>query len=201
VTISGPNGRELARKTLTGRLGIVGGLSSLGTTGIVQPFSTAAWRASVGQSIGVAAANGIREVLMSTGGRSERFGQQLLGLSDMALIEMGEFTGFALQRAVQHGMQTVHLCGMIGKYAKMAQGHLMTHVAGNQVDPRFLAEIAVSCGAAAGLRDQLATANTARHVPELVQSSGIPGFFDTIAAEAARAAGVSSRGLLACSAT
>ena len=180
VTISIPQGRELALKTLNGRLGIVGGLSILGTTGIVQPFSTAAWRASVGQSIDVAAANGIREVLMSTGGRSERFGQQLLGLSDMALIEMGEFTGFALQRAVHHGMQTVHLCGMIGKYAKMAQGHLMTHVAGNQVDPVFLAAVATDAGASPDLAAAISRANTARHVQELTIAAGFPQLFNEI---------------------
>ncbi len=180
VTISVPKGRELALKTLNGRLGIVGGLSILGTTGIVQPFSTAAWRASVGQSIDVAAANGIREVLMSTGGRSERFGQDLLGLSDMALIEMGEFTGFALQRAAQHGMQTVHLCGMIGKYAKMAQGHLMTHVAGNQVDPAFLAAVATEAGASPGLAAAMSQANTARHVQELTIAAGFPQLFTAI---------------------
>lgn len=180
VTISVPQGRELALKTLNGRLGIVGGLSILGTTGIVQPFSTAAWRASVGQSIDVAAANGIREVLMSTGGRSERFGQDLLGLSDMALIEMGEFTGFALQRAVQHHMQTVHLCGMIGKYAKMAQGHLMTHVAGNRVDPVFLAAVATGVGASPSLTAAISQANTARHVQELTIAAGFPQLFTAI---------------------
>lgn len=180
VTISIPNGRALALKTLNGRLGIVGGLSILGTTGIVQPFSTAAWRASVGQSIDVAATNGIREVLMSTGGRSERFGQDLLGLSDMALIEMGEFTGFALQRAVQHGIQTVHLCGMIGKYAKMAQGHLMTHVAGNQVNPVFLAAVATAAGASPGLAAEISQANTARHVQELTIAANFPQLFIAI---------------------
>lgn len=185
VTISIPAGRELAKKTLNGRLGIVGGLSVLGTTGIVQPFSTAAWRASVGQSIEVAAANGLREVLMSTGGRSERFGQQLFGLPEMALIEMGEFTGFALQRAVQQGIHTVHLCGMIGKYAKIAQGHLMTHVAGNQVDPAFLAAIAAEAGAPAHLIHAVRDANTARHVQELALASGFPALFDAICARVA----------------
>lgn len=180
VTISIPGGRELAKKTLNPRLGIVGGLSILGTTGIVRPYSTAAWRASVGQSIDVAAANGIAEVLMSTGGRSERYGQMLLGLEEMALIEMGEFTGYALRRAAARGIQTVHLCGMIGKFAKIAQGHLMTHVAGNQVDTAFLAKIAEDEGAPDVLVETIRAANTARHVQELAVAHGLTRLFPAI---------------------
>jgi len=180
VTVSIPNGRELAKKTLNGRLGIVDGLSVLGTTGIVRPYSTAAWRASVGQSIDVAAANGITEVLMSTGGRSERYGQALTGLTDMALIEMGEFTGYALRRAVQRGMRTVHVCGMIGKYAKIAHGHFMTHVAGNQVDPHFIAEIAAEAGAPPALVAHIRLANTARHTQELAIEHRFPQLFAAV---------------------
>ncbi|MCL4544898.1 MAG: cobalt-precorrin-5B (C(1))-methyltransferase [Chloroflexi bacterium] len=180
VTIFIPKGNELAKRTLNNRLGITGGLSILGTTGIVQPFSTAAWRASVAQSLDVAAANGLTEILLSTGGRSEHFGQQLLSLPDMALIEMGEFTGFALRHAVDRGISRAHLCGMIGKYAKIAQGHLMTHVAGNQVDVSFLAAIAGASGAPASLVSAICKANTARHVQELIVEAGLPQFFQIL---------------------
>ena len=187
VEIGVPKGEELAKRTLNARLGILGGISILGTTGIVKPFSTAAYRASVGQGIDVAVANGLREIVLSTGSRSERFAQRVLELPEIAYVEMGEFTGFALKRCVQRGVASVHLSGMIGKLSKIAQGYLMTHVAGNQVDPRFLAEIAEGCGAPTDLRDRLAAANTARHVQELVQSSHLRGFFDAVANRAARA--------------
>ncbi|MDP8922236.1 MAG: cobalt-precorrin-5B (C(1))-methyltransferase, partial [Chloroflexota bacterium] len=147
VEVSIPNGEALAKRTLNGRLGIVGGLSILGTTGIVQPYSTAAWRASVGQAIDVAAASGQRHVVLSTGGRSEQFAQRLYGLPEAAFVEMGEFTGYAVQRCARHGIQAVTLAGMIGKMSKIALGHFMTHVAGNQVDMVFLAELAREVGA------------------------------------------------------
>ena len=191
VEISVPHGEALAQRTLNARLGIVGGISILGTTGIVKPWSTAAWRASVLQGIDVAAANGVRHLVLSTGGRSEAFAQGLyLALPEMAFVEMGEFTGHALKRAVARGMQTATLAGMIGKLSKIAQGHFMTHVAGNQVDPGFLAELAAASGADAALVAAIATANTARHVQELAQAGHCPGLFHrvvTLVSERARA--------------
>ena len=183
IETSIPGGEELAQRTLNPRLGIVGGLSILGTTGIVRPFSTAAWRASVGQAVDVAAANGIDTVVLSTGGRSERYAQELLRLPEMAYVEMGEFTGYALQRAHRNGMKRAVVVGMVGKFAKMAQGHLMTHVAGNQVDPVFLSEVAAECGADAATIEEIRVANTARHVQELILDRGVDGFFDRLAAD------------------
>jgi cobalt-precorrin-5B (C1)-methyltransferase len=185
VEISVPHGEELAKRTLNGRLGILGGISILGTTGIVRPYSTAAWRASVEQAIDVAAANGQREIAITTGGRSERFAQGLLGLPDVAMVEMGEFTGHALKRAVRRGIERVYVCGMIGKLSKIAQGHLMTHVAGNQVDPRYLATLAARAGASGEVRDKMAGANTARAAQEIAFAARLPAFFDIVAAEAA----------------
>ena len=185
VEISVPRGEELAKRTLNARLGILGGISILGTTGIVRPYSTAAWRASVEQGIDVAAANGQRVIAITTGGRSERFAQQLLGLPDIALVEMGEFTGHALKRAVRHDMVHVYICGMIGKLSKIAQGHLMTHVAGNQVDPPYLASLAAACGATSQVQAAMASAHTAREIQEIAQATRLPSFFDLVAAQAA----------------
>ena len=181
VEISVPNGEELAKRTLNGRLGIVGGLSILGTTGIVRPFSTAAWRASVLQAIDVAAANGLRQIVLSTGGRSERYAQVLLPeLPELAFVEMGEFTGQALRRCVARGVERVTLVGMIGKFSKLAQGHMMTHVAGNQVDVAFLAKLAHEAGGDEALVAEIAGANTARHTQELAQAAGCPAFFQVV---------------------
>ncbi len=181
VEISVPRGGDMAKKTLNGRLGIVGGISILGTTGIVRPYSTSSWRASVEQAIDVAAANGVREVVLSTGGRSEKFSRKLFPhLPDLAFVEMGEFTGHALKRCALRGIERATLAGMIGKLSKIAQGHFMTHVAGNQVDPNFLASLALEAGATPELADGIRNANTARHVQEMAQPAGLPGLFELI---------------------
>jgi cobalt-precorrin-5B (C1)-methyltransferase len=177
VEVSIPNGEQLAKKTLNGRLGIVGGLSILGTTGIVIPYSTAAWRASVEQAIDVAAANGQRQVVLSTGGRSEQFAQRIIDLPEVAFVEMGEFTGHALKRCVQRGVRTASLAGMIGKMSKIALGHFMTHVAGNQVDLMFLADVARECGASRAVEQEIRGANTARHFQEIALRGGLHAVF------------------------
>jgi len=197
VEISVPRGEELATKTLNARLGIIGGISILGTTGIVRPFSTAAYRASVGQGIDVAAANGQSQVVLSTGGRSERFAQHLLSLPEVCFVEMGEFTGFALKRAVQRKLRCVYLAGMIGKFSKIARGHFMTHVAGNQVEPAYLADLARQSGADEELYRQMAAANTARHAQELAQAHGLTGFFERVALETAQGCRAHVGGVLA----
>jgi cobalt-precorrin-5B (C1)-methyltransferase len=181
VEVAMPRGEELAKRTLNGRLGIVGGLSILGTSGLVIPYSTAAWRASVEQAVDVAAANGITHIVLSTGSRSEKFAQALLLLPDLAFVEMGEFTGQALKRCARRGVQRVTLAGMVGKMSKIAQGHMMTHVAGNQVDLDFLATVASRCGAGLGLQDQIRAANTARHFQEIALGSGLRGVFEHLA--------------------
>jgi len=183
IEISVPGGEIMARKTLNGRLGIVGGISILGTSGIVRPYSTASWRASVEQAVDVAAANGVRHVVLSTGGRSEKFSQALFPeLPELAFVEMGEFTGRALKRCAVGGIVRATLAGMIGKLSKIAQGHFMTHVAGNQVDPAFLAEVALAAGASTELAQQVRGANSARHVQEMIEPAGLPAFFERICA-------------------
>lgn len=183
VEISVPRGAELARRTLNPRLGILGGISILGTTGIVQPWSTAAWRASVEQAIDVAAANGQRHVVLTTGGRSEKFAMALLPLPELAFVEMGIFTGVALRRCIARGIERATLGGMVGKFAKLAQGHFQTHVAGNQVDPPFLAELAGRAGASSAVQEAIRAANTARHVQEIIQEVGLTGFFQVLTDE------------------
>jgi cobalt-precorrin-5B (C1)-methyltransferase len=185
VTVSVEGGERLARRTLNGRLGIVGGLSILGTTGVVRPYSTASWRASVLQAVDVAAAAGAAEIVASTGGRSEAYAVALRpDLPAVAFVEMGEFTGALLARAREHDLARVTLAGMVGKLSKIARGHLMTHVAGNQVDLRHLAGVARRAGAGPGLAAQIERANSARHVQELVLAAGVRGFFDLLAAGA-----------------
>jgi cobalt-precorrin-5B (C1)-methyltransferase len=191
VTISVPGGEAIALKTLNARIGVLGGISILGTTGIVRPMSTASWRASVVQSIDVAAANSLRHIILTTGGRSERFSEQLYpDLPEMAFVQMGIFTGDSLKRAVDRGVNLVTIGGMIGKIAKLATGQMQTHVAGGGVDVAFLADLARDAGAPADLVDSIAKANTGRHVEALVDASGFDHFYRHVAdrtAEACRA--------------
>ncbi len=186
VTVAIPGGEELARKTLNARIGILGGLSILGTTGVVRPMSTASWRASVVQSIDVAAANSLRHLVLTTGGRSERFAEALYPeLPEMAFVQMGIFTGDSLKRAAERGVPTVTVCGMIGKIAKLAAGQMQTHVAGGAVDVAFLADLARDAGAPDGLVGAIAAANTARHVEELIDAAGFLDFYRHVAERAA----------------
>lgn len=173
VTISVPAGQELAQKTLNARLGIIGGISILGTTGKVFPYSTAAWRASVIQAVEVAAKNSTVKVVMATGGRSERFAMKLFPeLPPVAFVELSVFTGDALKTCVAHGVESAVFVGMIGKMVKTAQGHMTTHVAGNQVDFEFLSQVCRDVQASAELTEMVASANTGRHFLELCQEQG-----------------------------
>lgn len=181
VDISVPGGEEMAKKTENERLGIIGGISILGTTGIVVPFSTAAFKASIAQAIDVARAAGLKSVVLTTGSKSEQFAMKILGLSSEAYIQMGDFVGFATQQSAAKGMVRATLCGMPGKMSKIATGKMQTHVAGSKVDMSFLSSIAGECGAPAEALEEISKANTARHVEEIVAQRKIGGFWDLVA--------------------
>jgi cobalt-precorrin-5B (C1)-methyltransferase len=198
VEIWVPGGEKIAERTTNARLGIVGGISILGTTGIVVPFSTAAWRASVEMAIDVAAANGLEHVVLSTGTQSEEFARRLLPhLPDMAFVEAGIFFGPGLRRAAQRGIRRLTLAGMIGKLSKVAQGKMVTHVAGNQVDTDFLAGLALALGAPENLVEAVRRAASARHAQELIQAHGLAGYFDLLCQKVCEAAHVYVGGRLA----
>jgi cobalt-precorrin-5B (C1)-methyltransferase len=147
VTLSIPGGEELAAKTLNGRLGIVGGLSILGTTGIVIPYSCAAWLHSIHRGIDVARAVGISHIAAATGSTSEAAVQRLYGLPDMALIDMGDFVGGTLKYLRRHPVGRLTLAGGFGKLAKLAQGHLDLHSDKSRVDIATLARMLGDLGA------------------------------------------------------
>ena len=180
VEISVPGGEEIAKKTDNPRLGIVDGISILGTTGVVQPFSTAAWRASVNVSIDVAAANSLPHMVITTGTQSENFAKRWLGLEDMAYVNVGIFTGAALKRCAQRGIPRATLVGMIGKFSKIAQGYFVTHVAGNKVDPVFLASLAAERGASERAQAEMRDAASGRHFQEIALERGVMQVFDLV---------------------
>lgn len=180
VEISVPNGAELARKTLNPRLGIVGGISILGTTGIVVPYSTAAWEASVVQNIDVAVAQGCEHLIFTVGGRGEKFAQRLFALPDIAFVQIGDFFGKALRHAVGAGARKVTLATMIGKLAKFAAGNESVHSQQSAQDFVFLSTLAQQAGAAELLVGQVLSANTAQAVSELLSEGGIGAFPDVL---------------------
>ena len=205
VVISVPDGERMARKTTNARLGIIGGISILGTTGIVRPFSTASWRASVEQAISVLAAQGESTVVLCTGGRTEQGAMRLLpGLPEVCFVEVGDFTGAALRRAVEHGLARVVFVGMAGKLTKLAAGVLMTHYTRSKVSLTLLRDITLAAGGGQELAERVANANTARHAAELWDEAGLRAaagrelcdraarVIGRFCAEAARAAGPAS---------
>jgi cobalt-precorrin-5B (C1)-methyltransferase len=194
VTFSVPGGEAMAAETTNDRLGILGGISILGTTGIVRPFSTASYRASVVQQIDVAAAQGEDHVVLATGHRSEMLARSLLGELDMVcFVEVGDFTGIALRRAASKGIRKLHLVAMAGKLTKLAAGVMMTHFHRSDVDTNLLADIAGEAGASARLVAAASETMTARHFAEVAVDTGQIRPL-TIVCERARAACISHAG-------
>src|SRR5579883_1054094 len=178
VLITVPKGREIAPKTDNPRLGILGGISILGTSGIVVPYSTASFAASIRQSIEVTRAMGDDTVVLTTGGRSEDYSRKIISLPDHCFVQMGDFSGYTVQVCAKKGIKKAHVAGFIGKLAKMAMGVKQTHVKGSKVDMQFLSELAKKCGASQDVVDKIKSANTARHVFEISNENKIQGYFD-----------------------
>jgi cobalt-precorrin-5B (C1)-methyltransferase len=161
IEIAIPGGEALAAKTLNGRLGIVGGLSILGTTGIVVPYSCSAWIASIHQGIDVARAAGLTHIAGATGSTSEAAVQKLLDLPETALIDMGDFVGGMLKYVRSHRVPRVTIAGGVGKMTKLAQGLLDLHSRRGEVDLAMLAELAKGAGGSDALAERIMASNTA----------------------------------------
>ena len=174
LVISVPGGEKMARKTTNARLGVLGGISILGTTGIVRPFSTASWRASVEQAVSVIAAQGERTVVLCTGGRTEKAAIALLPqLTEVCFVEVGDFTGAAIRRALDARIQRICFVGMAGKLAKLAAGVLMTHYTRSKVDLGLLGDITMAAGGTPELAAEVVAANTGRHAYEIWEREGL----------------------------
>ncbi|RTZ64390.1 MAG: cobalt-precorrin-5B (C(1))-methyltransferase [Aquificaceae bacterium] len=160
VTISIKNGEKLALKTMNPRLGIVGGLSILGTTGIVRPFSCSAYIASIHQGIEVAHANNIQHIAACTGSSSEAMILTHYDLPEMALIEMGDFVGAVLKHLKKVPIARLSVVGGFGKISKLAAGHLDLHSRKSTIDLVFLASVAKEQGADNELQQRIKQSNT-----------------------------------------
>ncbi len=187
VEISIPGGEALAAKTLNARLGIVGGLSILGTTGIVVPYSCSAWIASIQSGIDVARAAGLRHIVGSTGRNSEAAAQKLYGLPDIALIDMGDFVGGMLKYLRRHPVPRVTIAGGVAKMTKLAQGLSDLHSQRGAVDFAALAKFATAAGGGEQLHRAILAANIAAHAFTLARAAGI-ALGDTVALAAQEAA-------------
>jgi cobalt-precorrin-5B (C1)-methyltransferase len=180
VEISVPDGEALAQKTLNGRLGIVGGLSILGTTGIVVPYSCSAWIHSIHRGIDVARAAGLTHVAGATGASSEAAAQKLYGLPEIALIDMGDFVGGMLKYLRRHPVPRVTIAGGVAKMTKLAQGLTDLHSKRGAVDLLVLAGFADAAGGSTKLHARILTANTAAEAYAHAQAEGI-GLGDKVA--------------------
>jgi cobalt-precorrin-5B (C1)-methyltransferase len=174
VEISVPGGDELAKRTMNGRLGILGGLSILGTTGIVIPYSCSAWIASIHEGIDVARATGLHHIAGATGSTSEAAVARYHGLTEDALIDMGDFAGGMLKYVRRHPVARVTIAGGFAKLAKLAQGYLDLHSGRSTLDLRALAALAGELGAPAELEGRIAAANTGLEAIELAAAAQIP---------------------------
>ena len=198
IELSVPGGQAMAAKTSNARLGIQGGISILGTTGIVRPFSTAAWRASVVQQVDVAAAQGQNHMVLSTGGRTDAAAQRLFPeLQPVCFVEVGDFTGIALRRARHHGMSQVTFVGMAGKITKLAAGILMTHYRRSKVDGDLMAEVARATGAPLAVVEAATATATARHFAEACVAAGAMAPLEELCRRAATACALHAPGLAA----
>jgi cobalt-precorrin-5B (C1)-methyltransferase len=197
VAVGVENGEAIALKTMNPKLGIFGGLSILGTTGIVRPFSCAAWIASIHQGIDVATVNGLKHIAATTGNTSEQaikakypeetcesgmvhMTRSDMALSDMALIEMGDFAGAVLKHLRKLGdegcasLQKVTLCGGFGKITKLANGHMDLNSRVSAIDLPHIAAVAKSVGADEALQQYIRDANTTIQALNLCKDKGIP---------------------------
>lgn len=194
VTIAVPGGEEIARKTWNPRLGIVGGLSILGTTGIVHPFSCSAWIHSIHRGIDVARAAGFQRVIAATGSMSERAAQGIYDLPETALLDMGDFAGGVLKYLRQYPLPAITIAGGFAKMVKFAQGALDLHSGRSQVDFEWLLDKTNELAARSGkplnqdLKDRILDANTAAEVLDMTRELALdlPGMVAQKAHETAR---------------
>ncbi|MGD9367721.1 MAG: cobalt-precorrin-5B (C(1))-methyltransferase CbiD [Desulfobacteraceae bacterium] len=189
-----PEGEALARHTLNARLGIVGGISILGTTGIVRPLSHEAYVATVQAALSVARASGLSRVVLTTGRRSERFARQRWPhIPDEGFVQIGDYFAQAMQMAADLKFEQVMLAVFFGKAVKMAQGIAHTHARSARLTLEKLARWALEVTGSADLAECVAGANTARHVFDLIKDD-YPALIAKVGREVVRSAATFARG-------
>lgn len=174
ITVSIPNGAALAEKTMNPRLGIKGGLSILGTTGVVIPYSCASWINSIHRGVDVARHLDLGHLIAATGSTSEAAAmREHPDLTEQAFIDMGDFAGGLLKYLRRHPVPRLTIAGGVAKLTKLAQGHLDLHSKRSRVDLGSLAELAATKGADQALQDRISSANTAMEAFELCKDANV----------------------------
>ncbi len=181
VTVFVTNGKALAKKTLNERVGIREGLSILGTTGIVKPYSAASYIASIVQGVDVACANGIDELVLNSGARSEKYlRQQFPDLPEQAFIHYGNWIGETLQKVEQSAIRKVSIGIMLGKAVKLAEGWTDTHSCVAGWNRSFIQQLAREAGYDQGRTDPVAGLNMASRLTELFEFTATEPLYQAI---------------------
>ena len=183
VVISVPMGIELAKKTLNPRLGIVGGISILGTTGIVNPVSLDAYRDTIKTAIDVAVASGMKQIVFTPGRSSEKVAERIIDLPKEGYILMGDHAGYALKYAAHAGVKDLIIVGQLGKLSKIGAGNFMTHVKDSSINRQKMEEWGIKAGLGKKDVDAIREGNTARHISEHLKERGVKRFFEIVARE------------------
>ena len=187
IEISVPGGERLAQATWNPRLGILGGLSILGTTGVVVPYSCSAWIHSIQRGIDVARATGLTHVAGCVGNTSEKAARALTGLGEDAIIDMGDFVGGMLKYLRRHPLPQLTIAGGFAKLCKLAAGAMDLHSKRSQVDMAWLAAQVAALGGGQAMTERTLRANTALEVLEMARAAGLP-LGDVVAVQARQVA-------------
>jgi len=183
VVLDVERGEEIARKTLNPRLGILGGISILGTRGTVKPFSNKAYRDTIISCLDVARGEGRDVIALTTGGKSEAFlRKELPTLEDLCAIQVADFFAFSLRAAVKRRFCDISYACFFGKLVKMAQGHAYTHASRSRIDFALLAAWCSALGIGQSATQAIKQANTAREAREIIREGkrGPTVFLDTV---------------------
>src|SRR3990172_6343565 len=188
VTISVPEGERIAKSTLNERLGIIGGISILGTTGIVKPISTKAWADTISVALDVAKAAGLEEVVLTTGRTSEKVAMERLKLPSEAYIQMGDHVGYSLRECVKKGFKMVTIAGQFGKFTKIASGEFETNVRDSTLELNTLSDIILQSLSshqidptrAETVAQMVESANTARQAYSIIRDEGMEEMIEVV---------------------
>lgn len=183
IIISVPNGEALAKCTFNPRLGIFGGISIIGTTGIVEPKSVDAYKISLSLQLGVLKATGYKKIILILGYVGERFCKKVLGLPNDSIIKIGDHVGFMLEQCVKKGIEEVLLIGHIGKLVKVANGQFNTHSRYGDHRIDTIAHHAMLCGAKREIIEEILKETTAEATIKILKENGLMGIFDQISQE------------------
>jgi cobalt-precorrin-5B (C1)-methyltransferase len=185
VTLFVPEGKELAKKTFNPRLGILGGISILGTTGIVKPFSHQAYRETICCALDIATAVRTREIVLSTGGMSERFArQQFPRLKEEAFIQIGDYVGYALNQAFKKSFRHTTIAAFMGKLSKIAAGSTYTHARSFPLDTALLVSLGKGLNLSGNLLQKISRSITTRGILEILLKHNAYELIDALCQQA-----------------